>query len=413
MSKLDELIQQLCPVEVEWKPLGEVCEFRSGWGFPESEQGNKDGKYPFYKVADMNNSALFMDKANNYISEEISRKIKCKPAPKGTIIFPKIGATMATNKKRILTQDSCYDNNIMGLVSNSINTKFLFYYFSQFCLLDFAKGIGAVPSLDTNKLKKLEIPLPPLPVQEEIVRLLDRLTETTQKCQAELEAELDARKKQYEEYRNKLLSFDASRTYVEWKKIEEFAKCCAGATPKTEKKEFWENGTIPWMSSGEVNLEEVHSTEKFITQAGYDSSSTKMLPKNTVVVALAGQGKTRGTVAITRIELCTNQSLCGIVLNNNKVYSDYLYYYLKGQYETLRKISSGDGTRGGLNLKMINNFQIPLPPLSEQQRIVNILDRMDKTHKELCQSIETEIKMRKQQYEYYRNQLLGFKKKED
>ena len=162
------------------------------------------------------------------------------------------------------------------------------------------------------------------------------------------------------------------------------------------------------MSSGEVNNKIVLNTEKFITKLGYENSSTKLLPKNTVVIALAGQGKTRGKVAITKIELCTNQSLCGIIVND-KVNSKYLYYYLESQYATLRSISSGDGNRGGLNLSMIGNFTIPLPSLEEQQRIVDILDKFDAYCNDLTQGLPAEIELRKQQYEYYRDKLLSFK----
>ena len=204
MKNLETLIQELCPDGVEFVKLGEVCELRAGWGFPTKEQGLKEGKYPFYKVADMNNSTMFMSSANNYISEETSRKLRCKPAPKGTIIFPKIGATMATNKKRILTQEACYDNNVMGLIAHSINAKFLYYLLSQVELLSFTNGFGAVPSLDRKKIENYEIPLPPIEVQTEIVRILDKFTS----LEAELEAELDCRKRQYEYYRDKLLSFD-------------------------------------------------------------------------------------------------------------------------------------------------------------------------------------------------------------
>ena len=204
MSKLKDLIAELCPHGVEFKPLGELCEFRAGWGFPEKEQGFKNEAYPFYKVSDMNNSEMFMDIANNYISEETAKKLKCKPAPKDTIIFPKIGAAMSTNKKRILTQKACYDNNIMGLIAKSIDAKFLFYCFSRYKLIELAKGTGAVPSLDTNKLKQIKIPVPPLPVQAEIVRILDTFTEFI----STLEEELTARKKQYEYYRDKLLTFE-------------------------------------------------------------------------------------------------------------------------------------------------------------------------------------------------------------
>lgn len=190
---------------------------------------------------------------------------------------------------------------------------------------------------------------------------------------------------------------------VEYKKLEDICECYAGATPNTKRIEYWENGTIPWMSSGEVNKGVVWETEKKITQLGYDSSSTKMVPANTVVVALAGQGKTRGSVAIVRIPLCTNQSLCSLVTKGD-VNPDFLYHYLKGQYLTLRKISSGDGTRGGLNLKMINAFEIPVPPLPIQEEIVRILDRFTA----LTAELQAELQARQEQYEYYRNKLLTF-----
>ena len=188
---------------------------------------------------------------------------------------------------------------------------------------------------------------------------------------------------------------------IEFKRIGEVAECYAGATPKTTVREYWDNGTIPWMSSGEVNYGEIFATEKKITQLGYDKTSTKLVPPNTVVIALAGQGKTRGTVAITRIELCTNQSLCSIVTNDS-LNSDFLYHFLRSRYQDLRQISSGDGTRGGLNLKMIANYVVPVPPLAIQNEIVNILDKFTE--------LEAELEARRKQYEYYRNKLLNFSK---
>ncbi len=124
---------------------------------------------------------------------------------------------------------------------------------------------------------------------------------------------------------------------MEYKTIGSFANCYPGANPKTSKPEYWKNSTIPWMSSGEVNQGEVLYTEKKITQSDYDNTSTKMVPPNTVVIALAGQGKTRGTVAITRIPLCTNQSLCAIVTNET-VMSEFLLHYLRSKYQQLRDI---------------------------------------------------------------------------
>ncbi|WP_291095593.1 restriction endonuclease subunit S [Empedobacter sp. UBA7252] len=194
---------------------------------------------------------------------------------------------------------------------------------------------------------------------------------------------------------------------VKFGTIGTVASCYAGATPKTGVLEFWEGGTIPWMSSGEVNKGFVYDTEKKITQLGYEKSSTKIVPSNTVVIALAGQGKTRGMVALTKISLCTNQSLCSII-SKETIKSEFLYYFLKTQYKKLRDISSGDGTRGGLNLQMIREFLIPIPPLPIQKEIVNILDKFTALEAEL----EAELEARKRQYEYYRNELLSFEGKE-
>lgn len=179
----------------------------------------------------------------------------------------------------------------------------------------------------------------------------------------------------------------------EWmeKKIKEFANCYAGATPSTKERKYWENGTIPWLSSGEVNKKHISFTDNFITKIGYDSCSTKMIPANTVVMALVGQGKTRGTVAITEIELCTNQSLASIVTNET-VDDKFLLYYLETQYSNLRAISSGDGTRGGLNLNIINEYSVFLASLPEQKKIAaffTLLDRRIQKQRQLVEFLKT------------------------
>jgi len=192
---------------------------------------------------------------------------------------------------------------------------------------------------------------------------------------------------------------------VSYVAIGDIADCFAGATPSTQRVEYWTNGTIPWMSSGEVNKKLITQTDKLITQEAFDSCSTRMIPKDSVVIALAGQGKTRGLVARTRIELCTNQSLCSLV-PKGPVSSDFLYYYLSSQYVQLRSASSGDGTRGGLNLQIIKSYLVPAPPVEVQHEIVQILESFSQLEAEL----EAELEARKKQYEFYRNQLLTFPK---
>lgn len=160
--------------------------------------------------------------------------------------------------------------------------------------------------------------------------------------------------------------------------INEIGSCTAGATPSTKVDEYWNNGTIPWMSSGEVNKGRVDRTDKLITHFGYDKTSTKLVPPKTVVLAMAGQGKTRGMAAITEIELCTNQSICSIV-NNEKVDAEYLLYFLKLQYNELRRASTNTDGRGGLNLKIIGNYPIMIPPVDLQKRFATFVEQVNKS----------------------------------
>jgi len=160
-------------------------------------------------------------------------------------------------------------------------------------------------------------------------------------------------------------------------KISDFTSSTAGGTPSTSIDEYW-GGEIKWMSSGELNLKRVYEVEGRITELGLKNSSTRILPERCVLVGLAGQGKTRGTVAMNMIQLCTNQSVAAI-LPSDKFIEEYLYYNLDFRYEELRQLSTGEGGRGGLNLNIINSIRVPLPPLPEQTAIANLLSTWDKT----------------------------------
>ncbi|WP_275374138.1 restriction endonuclease subunit S [Xenorhabdus bovienii] len=161
----------------------------------------------------------------------------------------------------------------------------------------------------------------------------------------------------------------------EIKCIGQFTDCTAGGTPSTKISAYW-GGTNPWMSSGELHLKQIYEVAECITDYGLTNSSTKYIPKNSVLIGLAGQGKTRGTVAINRIELCTNQSIAAIFPNENHS-TEYLYYNLDGRYEELRGLSTGDGGRGGLNLTIIRKLQLAFPSKEEQSVIASILSDMD------------------------------------
>lgn len=189
------------------------------------------------------------------------------------------------------------------------------------------------------------------------------------------------------------------------RKIGDFTDITAGGTPSTAHPEYW-NGEIPWMSSGELNNRRIHNVIGRITELGYNNSSTHMIPKNCVLIGLAGQGKTRGTVAVNYVELCTNQSIATI-FPSKEHNSEYLYQNLRSRYEELRELSSGDGGRGGLNLTIIKNFSCAFPKLQEQNRIAEALSDVD----ELISSLEKLIAKKKAVKQGAMQELLTGKKR--
>ena len=161
----------------------------------------------------------------------------------------------------------------------------------------------------------------------------------------------------------------------ETRAIGEFTDCTAGGTPSTRDPAYW-GGSIRWMNSGELNLKTVLEVEGRITEDGLQNSSTKMIPTSCILIGLAGQGKTRGTVAMNLVPLCTNQSIAAI-FPNETFDARYLYYNLDSRYEELRELSAGDGGRGGLNLTIIRSLTVPFPAIEEQTAIATTLSDMD------------------------------------
>ncbi|MQP96500.1 restriction endonuclease subunit S [Streptococcus mitis] len=179
----------------------------------------------------------------------------------------------------------------------------------------------------------------------------------------------------------------------EWEivKLGDNCRIITGGTPRTAVKEFWNPKEIPWMSSGEINKKILNETEEMISYIGLENSSAKWVKKNSVLIALAGQGQTRGRVAINRIPLTTNQSIAAIE-TNDKIDFFFLYTDLSRRYDELRLISSGDGIRGGLNKMIISNLELNLPGLDEQQAIgayFSNLDNLINSHQEKITQLET------------------------
>ena len=261
-------------------------------------------------------------------------------------------------------------------IIRSAEAKYLYLYFQS---QDFRERVSEGKSSTMNQitqkmLDKVEVPFPDKDVRETLSAIASQ-----------------ADKSKFGDFKSQFIEMfgtvENNTHNFPIMTIGEFANCFAGATPSTSHPEYWENGRIRWMSSGEVHKGHVEDTDFRITELGYKSASTRMVPIHSIVIAIAGQGKTRGTVAITEVDLCTNQSLCAIVPDERVNYS-YLYHNLQGRYLELRGLSGDVNGRGGLNLKIIQKIPVILPPIEKQQQFASIAQQADKSKFELKQCIE-------------------------
>ncbi|EOX1566458.1 restriction endonuclease subunit S [Vibrio cholerae] len=282
-------------------------------------------------------------------------------------------------------------------VRPDFSSKYVKHYLSSKACADrFLASMNgsALQEITISTLRQFKVSLPSLPEQTAIANALsdvDALIQELEKLIAKKQAIKTATMQQLLTGRTRLPQFahhpdgrkkgykpsELGEIPEDWeiKFIGEFTDCTAGGTPSTSVSAYW-GGEHPWMSSGELHLKRVFDVEERITDLGLTNSSTKYVPVDSVLVGLAGQGKTRGTVAIAKIPLCTNQSIAAIFPSDHHS-TDFLYYNLDSRYEELRGLSTGDGGRGGLNLSIIRKLNILFPSIKEQKAIANILSDID------------------------------------
>ena len=283
-----------------------------------------------------------------------------------------------------------------------LDNKFLYYIMANRTrtINSFYRGSGIKhPSM--ARVLNLPIPLPHIEIQREIVRILDDFTGLID----ELEAELAARRKQYEQYRDRVLESDIG-TYKKVTVSDVCKNICSGGTPTAGNGKFY-NGNIPWLRTQEVDWRDIVKTSLTITEEGLSNSSAKWIPANCVIVAM--YGATAGKVAINRIPLTTNQACCNLEIDENVAEYKFVFYWLSYRYAQLKKL--GQGTQSNINAAIVKKFPINLPSLQEQKRIVETLDKFEALCNDETSGLAAEIAARKKQYEYYRDKLLTFKRK--
>ena len=392
--------------EVEWKPLWSITTWDKRFNAVEKEKQPKVIKYHYYLASELkplivdggNVKLLTTNESDIWTTEELVQN----NISEGEIIAIPWGGNPIVQyyKGKFVTADN--------RIATSNNTKILdnkFLYYFLLSKLDvissFYRGSGIKHPSMYHVLEML-IPIPPLSVQTEIVKILDALTALT----SELTSELILRRKQYEYYREKLLSEEElEKVGFEWRSLGEICKkVSSGGTPLSTKDEYY-NGNIPWLRTQEVQFNEIWDTEVKITQDGLNNSSAKWIPENCVIVAISGA--TAGRSAINKIALTTNQHCCNLQIAHEYANYRYVFHWVCKEYEKLKSL--GQGARADLNSGIIKNYPIALPPLREQHRIVSILDKFETLTNSITEGLPLAIEQSQKRYEYYRELLLNFK----
>ena len=388
MSKLSEMIATLCPNGVEYKKLGDVARICRGVRVVRKDLID-NGKYAVYQ-----NSL----KPLGYFNEANVKG--------GTAFVIGAGAAgeVGYSEQDFWAADDCY--YIDG--GDQLIGRYVYYCLtSRQGWLESKTRKASIPRLSRDFVAALEIPLPPLPIQREIVQTLDNFANLT----AELTAELAKRKKQYEHYRDMLLNFTGGGRYdkfgiesgefrVEWKRLGEIGR--VAMCKRVLKQQTMTNGDIPFFKIGTFGK----APDAYISRSLFDElrQSYSYPQKGSVLISAAG---TIGRAIIFDGEPAYYQdsNIVWLEHDERQVLNKYLYYF----YQTSPWQVSIGGTIPRLYNRNIEETKIPLPPLAEQKRIVAILDRFDSLCNSLTEGLPAEIALRKKQYEYYRDKLLSFK----
>ncbi len=277
----------------------------------------------------------------------------------------------------VKTKGAIHDGWLLMREKIEKTDKDFFYYLlsSNYMYEQFSsKASGTtVKNLNIDMVKTTNIPLPPFEEQKRIVVNLDNLF-------AKIDKAIALHQKNCEEadiFMASVLNdvFVELEEKYEKRTIESFSIVGTGVTPLNNRNDFYENGNINWITSKATNDDYVYKSEQLITEIALNECRLKINPIGTIIVALYGQGKTRGQVSELMIESTTNQALATIIVDENESINTYLKYFLKKSYFDIREKASG-GTQPNLNLSIIKNIELPLPPLKTQQKVVSYLDEI-------------------------------------
>ena len=347
---------------IEIKMLGQVADVRIGGTPSRNNSAFFGGDNLWVSIAEMNGTTIYNTKEK--LSNEGVRASNVKLIPKGTTL---LSFKLSIGKTAIAGADLYTNEAIAGLIplDDTVSNEYLFQLFSSNMIslgnVDY-KAFGK--SLNSTYLKQVIIPLPPKVIQQKIVA-------ECLKIETELYEAKDRISGLQEEIKNIMSIVKGKRT-----KLGDIYKISSGGTPSRKNSSYWINGDIPWVTTTEVTNDIITSTNECITKSGLENSSAKMYPKESLIIAMYGQGSTRGRTAKLGIEACTNQACAVLYEKKVEVETDFVWFYMQSQYENLRSISHGS-VRPNLNANDITNYEIQLPPLAEQKTIVSKIQAIE------------------------------------
>jgi type I restriction/modification specificity protein len=405
---MDYLQQLLNNQPVEWKKLGEVCTKVCSGGTPSTSNPEYyKGNIPWLRTQDVDWKDVY--DTDIKITEEAIKNSSAQWIPANCVIVAMYGATAAKaciNRIPLTTNQACCN---LQVDENIAHYKYVYHWICREYERLRALGEGSQSNLSGKKIKDYKIPIPPLSVQSRIVEILDKFTA----MEAELQAELELRKKQYAYYREQLLNFSytpPSEFNVVYRKLGEMAELVRGNG--LSKKDFAPEG-IPAIHYGQIYTYYGNETKETISFVTPETASKlrKVFCGNVVITNTSENLEDVGKALLyTGKSEAVTGGHATIIRCSEHLLPKFFVYYTKTRsfFDQKRKLAKGTKVID-VSATDLARIEIPIPPLSEQQRIVEILDKFDTLTNSISEGLPLEIKLRRQQYEYYREQLLDFR----
>ena len=413
MSNIKKLLEG---VEVEWKTLGEIAENVSSGGTPNTGvEAFYGGNIPWLRTQEVGNGDIWSTSIK--ITELGLKNSSAKIIPANCIIVAMYGATVGkvgVNKIPLCTNQACANVQINAKIANY---RYVYHFLlSQYKYIK-SLGAGSQTNINLKIVKSLLIPIPcpnnlkkSLEIQQEIVRILDSFSMLTAELQTKLQAELQARKEQYEYYRNKLLMFDkigGDTQSVTWLKMSEIGTFIRGK--RFVRTDIVSNG-VPCIHYGDMyTYYGLYATQSKGRLRSELASKMRYAQKNDVVIVAAGENKEDIGVGLAWLgdEPAAVHDACFIFRSD--LYPQYVSHYLRSNYyhkQIVKYVS--EGKICSISAKGLGNAIIPIPAHEEQVRIATLLNNFDALVGDLTKGIPAEMVAVQEQYEYYRNKLLSF-----